>query len=514
MRHSRRNFLRAAAASASLAALPRITRAGCNFFEHDALPAKLAADPLRPQFHLLPAKNWMNDPNGPIYWNGQYHMFFQYNPNAAVWGDMHWNHAVSDDMIHWKHLPIALAPTPDWADADGCFTGSAVNDNGVATILYTGVQAVPKERATLRDGNHNYRETQCLATSRDPQLLKWQKWKEPVIQPPNDENLAGFRDPFLWRDEASKLWYLGVASGQYKIGGRVLLYRSKDLRNWEYLHPLASGKWREKENTNPVDSGEMWECPDFFPLGKKHVLLYSTAGQVFWEVGELDPQELVFYPQKRGILDHGAYYAQKTQLDAKGNRILWGWITEKRPDSELIAAGWAGCMALPRVLSVTDDNQLQMRFAPQFDSLRYPARRINMELVQRIRMETAKLESLSFELNWTSDSKPWNFSLKDSADVWLTLNFATTETGARVTFEKYFMEIPASSAKNGRFNFRMIVDGSVVEILCNEFEAWTLRNYRKPNGPLTAMPFISEDAKFVLGEAWQLKPISKDRLTS
>src|SRR5262249_22362603 len=130
------------------------------------LQARLAADPLRPQFHLLPAKNWMNDPNGPIYWKGKYHMFFQYNPNAAVWGDMHWNHAISDDMIRWKHLPIALAPTPGGDDSEGCFTGSAVDDHGTATILYTGVKTVPPEQATLRDGHANFREVQCLATSR------------------------------------------------------------------------------------------------------------------------------------------------------------------------------------------------------------------------------------------------------------------------------------------------------------------------------------------------------------
>src|SRR5882762_11516488 len=182
MRILRREFVRALGASGACATLPP------SFWKSrpQNLRERLAADPLRPQFHLLPAKNWMNDPNGPIHWKGHYHMFFQYNPNAAVWGDMHWNHAVSEDMIHWRHLPIALAPTPGWADADGCFTGSAVNDNGIATILYTGVQEAPFERATLRDSHHNFRETQCLATSSDPQLRAWNKWKEPVIEPPND----------------------------------------------------------------------------------------------------------------------------------------------------------------------------------------------------------------------------------------------------------------------------------------------------------------------------------------
>ncbi|HET9804155.1 MAG TPA: glycoside hydrolase family 32 protein [Candidatus Acidoferrum sp.] len=515
MRHSRRSFLKSAAASASFAAFPH---SASRLFADDSLQSKLAADPLRPQFHLLPAKNWMNDPNGPIYWNGLYHMFFQYNPNAAVWGDMHWNHAVSEDMIHWRHMPIALAPTPGWADADGCFTGSAVNDNGIATIVYTGVKKTPFEQATLRDNHNNFRETQCLATSRDPKLLKWEKRKDPVIQPPNDPKLTGFRDPFLWRDESAKLWYLGVASGQSKVGGRVLLYRSKDLRSWEYLHPLATGHWTEKENTNPVDSGEMWECPDFFPLGKKHVLLYSTAGQVVWEVGELDSKELLFHPQKRGVLDHGSYYAQKTQLDAKGNRILWGWITERRPDSELIAAGWAGCMALPRVLTLGPEDELEMRFAPQVEKLRQAPRHLKSgHLVYPdggVDVQTIGLENLSFELAWSSDNKPWSLSLVSSGTPWLIASSTPADSNARFSLNGATMEIPVDSAKNGRFNFRLIVDGSVVELFCNHREVMTLRIYRTPTGPLSVRPLAPEDANFVAGEAWQMKPISKDRLTT
>ena len=193
MRQTRRRFLQSFGASGALASLPRAVSSAPG----EDLQKKLAADPLRPQFHLLPAKNWMNDPNGPIYWRGRYHMFFQYNPGAAVWGDMHWAHAASEDMIHWRHLPVALAPTPGWDDADGCFTGSAVDNGGTATILYTGVKRAALERATLRDGHNNFREVQCLATSSDPQLLRWKKLDHPVIEPPNDPKITGFRDPFL-----------------------------------------------------------------------------------------------------------------------------------------------------------------------------------------------------------------------------------------------------------------------------------------------------------------------------
>jgi beta-fructofuranosidase len=164
---SRREFLRVMGSAAVLVGggpSRGMWKAGQR---HGPLRAKLAADPLRPQFHLLPAKNWMNDPNGPIYWKGAYHMFFQYNPHAAVWGDMHWAHAVSSDMIHWQHLPVAMAPTPGGDDAQGCFTGSAVDDHHTATILYTGVRSVSADRATLRDGVNTFREVQCLATCED-----------------------------------------------------------------------------------------------------------------------------------------------------------------------------------------------------------------------------------------------------------------------------------------------------------------------------------------------------------
>jgi len=480
------------------------------------LQARLAADPLRPQFHLLPVKNWMNDPNGPILWNGLYHMFYQYNPNAAVWGDMHWNHAVSEDMIHWCNMPIALAPTPGWDDADGCFTGSAVNDNGTATILYTGVKTTSPDRATLHDGNHNFREVQCLATSVDPQLRTWKKWKYPVIQP-DDPKLAGFRDPFLWRDETLELWYLGVASGQFKVGGRVLLYRSKDLRSWEYLHPLTSGHWTEKENTNPVDSGEMWECPDFFPLGKKHVLLYSTAGQVIWEVGELDSKELVFHPQKRGVLDHGAYYAQKTQLDAKGNRILWGWIPEKRPDSELIAAGWAGCMALPRVLTLGPKDDLLMQVAPEAHTLRdkpfLPGEQNVATASIAHSTQDINIEGLCGEVYWTTARTSCTFTLEDGNGLWLSIKLLPKDSHT-VLIDVNGKAVKIYWGDLHLFEFHLYVDGSVAELLCDRRHAFTTRIYRKPNGPLrfhSSEPF--KEAFYVL-HAWQLKPISTDRLTT
>jgi beta-fructofuranosidase len=478
------------------------------------LRRRLAADPLRPQCRLLPAKNWMNDPNGPIYWKGQYHMFFQYNPNAAVWGDMHWAHAVSPDMIHWRHLPIALAPTPGWDDADGCFTGSAVDDNGTPAILYTGVKSVVPELATLRDGQHNFREVQCLATSTDPQLRTWTKWKTPVIEPPNDPELTGFRDPFLWRERDE--WLLGVGSGVRKKGGRVLLYRSKNLRDWEYLHPLASGQWTGRENVNLVDSGEMWECPDFFPLGSKHVLLYSTAGKVVWEAGELDRNELMFHPLRSGVLDHGAYYAQKTQLDAKANRILWGWIPERRPEAEHSAAGWAGCMALPRVLSLNAQSDLEMRIAPQTELLRakaFPWLTSNASVeARRKAVASIEIKEVAGELAWQALSGAFSMAITDGAGPWWWLNLQVSGSAMVLQVCGKKIDLPLQASPETKFH--LVLDASVAEFFCNSLHVVTSRIYRKPAGPLRVQ--ISEDGLGRLQslQTWQLRPISKDRLTT
>src|ERR1700747_506596 len=179
---SRRAFLRQAGLAASAGAL---SRGSWAFAIRQHGHPKLATDPRRPQYHLLPAANWMNDPHGPTYYNGRYHMFFQYNPNGAFWGTMHWAHATSPDMIHWQHQPIALAPTPGGSDSDGVFSGSAVVDKDKVTVIYTGVAApFSPGDATLRDGAHTWRETQCLAIAEDIDLRIWKKFPEPVIENP------------------------------------------------------------------------------------------------------------------------------------------------------------------------------------------------------------------------------------------------------------------------------------------------------------------------------------------
>src|SRR5271169_2375071 len=414
MPFSRRAFLQLSSAAALAPAWGRLLPTD----DSAALCHKLASDPLRPQYHLLPAHNWMNDPNGPIFFRGRYHMFHQYNPQAAVWGNMNWAHATSPDMIHWEHEPIALSPTAGGPDRDGVFSGSAVLDNGKPTVIYTGV-APPSsgDDATLRDGVHTWRETQCLAVAQDDNLHTWKKLREPVIAaPPSDLAVTGFRDPYVWREGNS--WMLILGSGVAHKGGAILLYSSPDLRHWTYLHPLVEGSSTDAKDINPVDSGEMWECPDFFPLGNKHVLLISTMGKVRWKVGTYANQR--FTPEKEGVVDWGAYYAAKTMLDAKGNRILWGWITETRPDAALVAAGWAGAMSLPRVLSLNAQNELQTDVAHDIRKLRAAHTGINPEqppATREKKLETVRIQNLTAELELQLQPKADEFTLRLQSDL-------------------------------------------------------------------------------------------------
>ena len=518
MKTTRRGFLQAAAATGALLPFQRNCASvrALRIFDDTVSLAQLAADPLRPQIHLLPKRNWMNDPNGPIFWKGRYHMFFQYNPNAAVWGDMHWAHASSPDMIHWNHLPVALAPTPGGYDSEGCFSGSAVDDGGTATIIYTGVKTVAPQEATLRDGTRNFLEVQCLATAVDDELGSWKKLKEPVLLPPKGPRLTGFRDPCLWQE--GKHWYMGVGSGIRGEGGCVLLYRSADLRAWEYVHPLAKGRRNEKTAADPVDTGEMWECPDFFALGGKHVLLYSTERKVYWEAGDFDTKELVFHAEAHGELDHGAFYAPKSQLDAKGRRILWGWIPETRPELEFSAAGWAGCMSLPRALSLGADGTLQMEVVPEVAALRETEKSMRAEGVGRdahiMPLQKMDLGSGAAEIEVRWGAKPFHLVITDGAQDIFKMAIRVEASGQTMQIGEGAAAVNLPAGADSEHAGRILLDGSVVECFVDERLAWTTRAYHGARSHLGVEVPFSELVALKSLKAWPLRAISPDRLTS
>jgi beta-fructofuranosidase len=309
------------------------------------MAAVVFEDPHFPRYHFRPPKNWMNDPNGLIYWNGEYHMFYQYNPNAAFWGDMHWGHTVSADLVHWKPLPLALYPDKPY-DKDGVFSGCAVVHDGVPTLVYTGTKP----------------ETQCVATTSN-NLREFHKIdKNPVISAPPTK-VTGFRDPCLWKEGDE--WMMALGGGFPGVGGAILLYSSKDLVSWRYLHPLCEG---EKSKT-----GHNWECPNFFALGDRHVLLISAEPfrKVLFFIGRYENRR--FTPESEGVFDTGgSLYAPQTFLDKENRRTLIGWLEETRPQAEFVKAGWSGVQSLPRVLTLRKDRTLGVEPHPNVRTIREP----------------------------------------------------------------------------------------------------------------------------------------------
>ena len=213
----------------------------------------------RPLFHLTPWIGWMNDPNGFSYYQGQYHLFYQYYPYDTEWNSMHWGHAVSRDLLHWTYLPAALAPDAPY-DSFGCFSGSAIElPDGKQLLLYTGVR---------KEGGEKGKElqTQCIAVGDG---VDYSKYPQNPVLDANDlpEGLSpyDFRDPKIWR-RADGGYRCVVGARRMDKRGVLLLFDSEDGFYWQYKSILAENDGR---------FGLMWECPDFFALDGKDVLFVS-----------------------------------------------------------------------------------------------------------------------------------------------------------------------------------------------------------------------------------------------
>jgi beta-fructofuranosidase len=316
--------------------------------------ARAHMDPLHPGYHFTAPGYWMNDPNGLIYWKGQYHLFYQHNPYASIWGNMHWGHAVSSDLVHWKHLPIALTPTPSGVDEGGCFSGCAVIKDDKPVMIYTAV----------------FPETQCLAfAAPDPdRLVKYPN--NPVIPaPPDGLEVEGFRDPCVWFEDNA--WHMLLGSGLVGTGGMVLYYTSPDLLTWEYKGAPLSGV---NDPSAKIPTGRMWECPQFFRLGTEDYLILSIFDQsnqgvvVFsghFANGRFSPSDL-------GWLDSGGrfFYAPQSFQDEAGRRLLIGWILEERSEEAQVRSYWSGMHSLPRLLTSRPDGGLGQQPVPELASLR------------------------------------------------------------------------------------------------------------------------------------------------
>jgi sucrose-6-phosphate hydrolase SacC (GH32 family) len=305
-------------------------------------------DPNRPVYHVLPPANWNNDPNGPIFHKGWYHLFYQFNPYGDDWGHMHWGHVRSRDLVSWEHLPIALWPSHDLGE-EHVFSGcAAVNNKGGLMLLYTSIGSRLPE--------------QWAAVPEDADLIRWKKHAgNPVLTEKlhGDVKVHEWRDPFAFRHDGKTYLVLGGNLNANKGGEAVVnVYRAEidDLTQWQYLGVLFR---------HPDPGVKNIECPNFFPLGDRWVLIVSQGQPVQYFVGDLDAKTMKFTALQRGIMDAGNYYAPNCTEDRLGRRVLWGWV-----NGFPAKQGWNGCLTLPRVLTLGPDNTLRQEPVPELSKLR------------------------------------------------------------------------------------------------------------------------------------------------
>ena len=315
---------------------------------------------MRQRYHFMPPAGWLNDPNGLIWYNNKYHFFYQHNPFDAAWGAMHWGHAISDDLLNWEHLPVALAPSEpyDLHERGGCFSGTAIEDGGKLYLMYTG--------AAYHKGTQV--QTQCLAVSEDG--INFEKYPgNPVITAPEGYDKSDFRDPKVWKHEDT--FYL-IAGAKKNDRAQALLYSSKNLTEWDFVNILHESRG---------DLGYMWECPDIFPIGGKYVLTFSPMGlgdrTAMYVVGDLDYDTGKFHPVSNGEIDWGTdFYAPQSFLDMNGRRIMvawangWAWMPWFKDFGPTQQEHWCGMFSLPREVRMCADNMLQFLPIEELRSLR------------------------------------------------------------------------------------------------------------------------------------------------
>lgn len=316
----------------------------------------------RPQYHFSAYKNWINDPNGLIFYAGYYHLFYQYYPHKAEWGNMHWGHAVSKDAISWRHLPIALLPNIKDQFFGGSFSGSAIEKNLQLTLIYT--HHFEDARNKIKFQTSEFIENQELAMSNDG--VHFICNSEPILYGADRPKEASkdFRDPKVWLDEDNK--YKMILGSSYEEQLAVLIYSSDDLTSWTFEGPLYIEKNLQ---------GRCIECPDLFPLGDKYVLFASVIEKIAGVEKHITRYHIGTYANNRfiseysEIVDFGpSFYAIQTFV-RQNERLGIAWLDSWQDNKKSTAKEFAGVMSLPFSLQLYG-TKLQIKPLPQLEKLR------------------------------------------------------------------------------------------------------------------------------------------------
>ena len=431
------------------------------------------ADPARPVWHFGPPAQWMNDPNGTLWHDGWYHVFYQHNPKGEEWADIHWGHARSRDLVHWEHLPLALRPQLALGEGH-CYSGCAAPDaGGTPRILYTSVAHDPVGSGT-----------QVFASPRDPDLIGW---TQDVATPFLDLATHGgpafgreWRDPYVFRTEGRTFLVLGARLGDEAV---IPLYENLDghLRRWVY---------RGIVHRAPVSETVFFECPNLFQLGKKWVLLTSPVREVEWCSGTLDLATYTFHVERRGRVDESdSYYATQTIIDPSGRTVLVGWV-QRFPKGR----GWNGRLSAPRRIWLDAAGDLCAAPVAELATLRTSEVTFPAHVLGSAPMTLALPGDHLHEVELTFERSPAATVRCEAAGVQLAIG----PDGVRFN-DRPPVTLPASTP----IRVHWLLDRSLIEIFVNDRDVYT----RVVPFPCASIAHLSADgaARLLAGRAWALR---------
>jgi beta-fructofuranosidase len=464
--------------------------------ELNALKEKVNKSIWRQKFHIQPVTGLLNDPNGFSYFNGEYHLFYQWFPLGPVHGLKYWYHTKSKDLVNWQNVGIGIKPN-DYFDSHGAYSGSAICHDGKLYLMYTG---------NTRDENWVRHPYQCLAVMNENGRIE--KLQEPVIKEVPKGYTDHYRDPKVWKENDT--FYAVIGAQRENKTGCIVLYSSPDLKNWTFEGEVQ---------TNLKEFGFMWECPDYFELDGKGVLIFSPQGlepkgdqfQNIYQSGyllgnTLDLKTKVFEHGEFVELDRGFdFYAPQTTIDHKGRRLLVGWMGLPEIEYPTDKDGWAHCLTLPRELTVQNGKLIQCP-VKELEALRQDSINVKDILDDEKKMY-AGFNGTTYELiceftNMEADEVGIEFrSCKDEKTV---ISYNRKEQ--KVTLDRtHSGEVPAKeygttrtcSVEGDTLKLHLFVDTSSVEIFINDgVEVFTSRIFPRPES--TDIRFFARNGKVTL----------------
>lgn len=477
---------------------------------------KMAADPHRPIYHYVNPEGGLNDPNGLCFWQGRWHLFFQAYPPEDT--RQHWGHAVSDDLVHWRDLPYAIYPNPE----EKCYSGATLVEKDRVIAMYHGTKL----------GN-------LVAVSRDPLLLNWEKLSGTAVIPsptPGAKNPPPYRvfDPCVWK-KGDHYYALSGGTVPQGPGGKPVaadfLFRSTDLVHWDYLHPLVEGD----RFTQVGDDGA---CPYFWPIGKRHILLFfshMTGGQYL--LGDYDTQRDKLVATAHGKFNHGpvapaGVHAPSATPDGQGGVIV---LFNMNPGKR--TSGWNQIMTLPRRLSLAAPNELAIEPAGKIESLRGAERRLtDVKLAANEEQVLADVSGNALEIEAEIDTRgaplvELNVLRSPGKEEYTRIAFyrnrgrrarderpdrqfslVTLDSSYSSTLPDATMRAPETAAvyvaPDEPLKLRVFVDRSVVEVFVNGRQCLAVRVYPGREDSLgVSLRAQGREALVKSLSAWQMKSI-------